>query len=290
VIKWPERALRSMPAFFQEWNDLDVYIEDKRKITQNIYVELINRVGNGKFKIDRVFPLGGRKEVIEKCASDAGSSNRARLYLIDGDLGLTDGVVGPTLPQLFEHRVYCVENYLIDDTAVVEFLFEEFGDKTRAEIRSEVVFSAFEEEVHCLVDLFAMYATLRKFEPTKPSVSLGLSGLIKYDPHPHLNREAVEMRICNIYSELIRDHSQEAVFEYYLSALLRCDALPVGINVISGKDYLLTLLRHFVGRFGKIRCTSESFEIRLARNCSIERHGDFVDAINEAIGVNSLTS
>ncbi|WP_316151557.1 DUF4435 domain-containing protein [Cupriavidus sp. BIC8F] len=273
-----------MSTFFQEWNDIDVYIEDHKKITQNIYVELINRIGGGKFKIDRVFPLGGRGAVIEKCKADSQADGRPRLYIIDGDLNLICGNPQSPLPRLYEHKVYCVENILVDESAVLEFLFEEFGNESRAQVARRVDFSAYEREASCLIELFAMYATLRVFAPTAQSVSLGLSDLLEYKPTPSISIAAVEARICKLFSDLIAVHDRSQVFDAYLEMLLRCDTVAAGINVVSGKDYLLTFLRHFMGRFAKIRCSAESYEIRLAKSCELGRHSEFVEAVKGAMG------
>jgi Protein of unknown function (DUF4435) len=282
VLAWPEKALRAIPVFFRRWNDIDIYIEDTRKHTQHIYCELINKVGNGRFCVAKVFPLGHRNAVLTACKGDQKKGGRHRLYIIDGDLDLLTGESIPSLRRLYRHDVYCIENYLIDESAAVEVLYDEMADVEKPEIKKRLDFPQWEQQVECVAELFVMFALQRLFTPTKASISVGFPKIVSNTKPPSLNAKSVERLIAEIYTDLTTHHGADAVMKNLIMVHNRLAKHQPPSIVVSAKDYLVKLFRWYLAKQTKISATAKSLELRLAKACDIGKHKRFVAALEQA--------
>jgi Protein of unknown function (DUF4435) len=83
MIAYSREAEPARAYLLKSYNDIDIFVEDAS--CQNMYVKLFNRILEGKARINQVFPLHSRKNVIERCAADQGFRARKRLYIIDAD-------------------------------------------------------------------------------------------------------------------------------------------------------------------------------------------------------------
>lgn len=278
-LSWPKRALLAVPVFFRRWNDIDVYIEDSRRHTHNIYCELINRVGNGRFVVAKVFPLGGRNEVLAACRADQRRGGRPRLYVIDGDLDLLTGEPTPPLQRLFRHKAYCIENYLIDETAAIEVLYEELADDEKAAIRKRLAFDKWELHIECVTELFVMFAVQKQLAPMAASVATGFSKIVTNANPPYLNKKSVYKLIASIYDGLCATHGHDVVMPITLEIYDRLLSYTPPSLAVSGKDYLLKLFRWYIAKQTKISATAKSLELRLAKFCNIHQHIEWVTAL-----------
>jgi hypothetical protein len=123
----PSRAF-----LLRAYNDLEIYVEDVA--SQNMYVRLFNRMLDGLGTISNVFPLHDRSRVIAACQADRGGSLPKRLYVIDGDFDLLLGNSPPVLGRLYRLSVYCSENLLLSERAVLEIGAECATSTTRANL------------------------------------------------------------------------------------------------------------------------------------------------------------
>ena len=80
---YSEEGLRNRAIFIK--NDINIYIEDTGK--EYLYEEVFKRLFNGKYKINAIFSLGGKinvlKEFIRKGNKD--SKGNPNIFLLDGD-------------------------------------------------------------------------------------------------------------------------------------------------------------------------------------------------------------
>lgn len=281
-LSWSTRAIKAIPAFFRFWNDIDIYIEDQKTHTQLIYRELIKKIAADRFSVEKVFPLGNREAVIAACKSDQGTGGRARLYVIDGDLNLLTGAQAPRIRRLFQHSVYCVENYLISELAVIELLYEELAHKDKATIKSELAFSTWVNEVLCLTDLFKMFAVQRILTPSAISVGAGIGGLLAKSNPPSVDRNLVRDEVKRIYKDLCTEKGKSVVDATLLLVTEKLSGFKDQFAAISGKDYLMKALRWQIHKTAKIKGSRESVELRLARHCNIRTHKDFTKAVESA--------
>lgn len=280
--KWPFRARKARAHFLKKWNDIDIFIEDGSAYSQKIYKELINRIGHGCFQVHQVFPLGNKTEVIRACSKDQ-TNERPRLYVIDGDLDLLQGSSSPDLRHLFRHPVYCLENYLFDEQAVMEILYEEIPEADWPEISHKLDFENFENELEFLIYLFAMFALMGFYAPSSKTVSLGITAFVsEVDARQKLNHDKINTFIQNEYLKICEAHGESNIWGDLLAIMDRLLQVPRPLDLVSGKDFLMPALRWRFNQLCKLKASSHSLYIRLARHSSPDRYAGFAQAVKSA--------
>ena len=123
VIAYSADAEQARAYLLRAYNDIDIFVEDTT--CQNMYARLLNRMLEPKGKrIGQVFPLHSRENVIEYCRADPNPRGRPRLYIIDADQDLILGRPAPRLKNLYRLKVYCSENLLLSEHAIVTIATE----------------------------------------------------------------------------------------------------------------------------------------------------------------------
>src|SRR5579883_2328839 len=123
-----ERLVSSKSAraiLLEDYNDLDVYVEDTSDGYRKIYKELLNKVFDGQLTIQHILPIGDRNQVIQECYKNQIPNGRKKIFIVDGDLYLLNNTNIINLNGLYVLPRYCIENYLLDETAIVEVYYEE---------------------------------------------------------------------------------------------------------------------------------------------------------------------
>ncbi len=176
-----ERTIKGKKAksvFFQKFNDIDIYVEDTSKGSKKFYNVLLSRVLSEKYKISTVFPLGNKDAVIKECQND-NDFKRLKLYIVDGDLDLLLNNNKNNLNRLYVLKRYCIENYLIDEEAIIALLHEEDLQQTVDKIEKLFDYQAWlKENELALFDLFLLYAISKKYSLEIPTVSYPVNQLV----------------------------------------------------------------------------------------------------------------
>lgn len=264
---WSDRAKKSVSLFFRKWNDIDIYVEDKSFSTLKVYNEILNRISNGKYRIERVFPLGPKHKVVEACRNHDPSRGREALYIIDGDLDLLIGGKIAEDDRLYIQTRYCLENFLIDENAMAEIIYEEDPEITKEDALTKICFTEYKNEVNCLMDLFVVFATMRKFLPGVKSVGNGLSGFISGGKTPALDPEKVHCYISEMRNVMCEIYGAEAIIGEESAISERATADNRALVYVSGKDFLLPAFIMHVRKKHKIHSTNEAIKVRLAKHC-----------------------
>lgn len=276
-----ERALKSKSAVSvlnEDFNDIDVYVEDTAAESKKIYAEILSRIFENRFKIDNVIPLGGSNQVIKQWrANKKVIDGRPKVYLIDGDYHLLNGSLKEKLSEdetnnhkgLFILPRYCIENYLVDVEAFVEIIYEENLHDDRKKINENLKFEFWISENNILTDLFIYNSICVNFKiKTKTS---------KYKYHSLLSEKAgicCKTLVSNRIEELkklihLKDKKIDIVAEYKKrKELLKNNFLVIA----TGKDYLYPLVKKYIcdkyAHFGSI--SDNSLKVRLAKICNID--------------------
>lgn len=253
--------------FFEAFNEIDIYIEDTGSSTKKLHSIIWARCLEGRLKVRDVFPLGGREAVLKRCRGDAKATNRPRIYVIDGDLTLLYGKQTPKIDRLIALPSYCVENFLIDEAAALQLLFEEDPVRPKDQIAIRLQFSQWLSRNRALlVRLFAAYATVHWVNPSLKTVALGISGLMK-DETGFVCRRKVRTRIEQLVSQLEGVHDRRAV-RLKMASILRhlrsSRKSRILQTYVSGKDYLLPLMVRHMKSIAPIRSDRDVIANRLA--------------------------
>lgn len=268
----------------QQFNDLDVYVEDQ--CAQNVYVHLINRALAGRKRITSVFPLGGRRQVVAACAADQGKGGRRRLYLIDGDLDLLAGRRAPRLNRLHRLATYCIENILCDSEALLDLAQEAESSTPRDVIKKRLSLEPLlDEHVRVLLPLFVAYALIHYFGIGLQTAGYHIGRLATNTNRPlTLDKRKVRGRT----SELLTATKSFVTHSKYRPVRNRVVRRALGSiyqkRFISGKQMLVLLRTQLEVQCG-LRDTEDSVRVRLSRTAQLANYPEFVRAVCGAAGI-----
>lgn len=271
MIKYSEKVRKTVALFFHPFNDIDVFVEDINDHT--FYKTLLSRLTNEQYKIERIITLGGRLNVIDTCKNDQTDGGRPRIYIIDGDLNLLIEAPIPKLKRLYCLDVYCIENYLIDEGAALQVLFENDGRRDREELRKLLDFENWLSSSNELVNLFIVFGVAKKLNSSFATVSMGVSRILKNLPKgPILDIRKLTALKEQIKNALIKEYGLETVtiIEKELTTKWLCIRENI-LKIVSGKDFLLPLLRHRMNTIVRDEYPINSLRLRLALWCSTSR-------------------
>lgn len=280
MIRYNDKVLKTIPLFFRHYNDVDVYVED---INDKVfYKELFSRLVKDQFKIVSVFPLGGRQNILEQCKMDQRDGGRPRIYLVDGDFDLILGENYPCLKRLFRLKRYCIENYLINEEAIVQVLYENSGELDRKEINRRLQFKTWlHKHSKALIELFITFACAKKLCPSLATVSLGLSQMLQNTSKgPILDIDKVNYVRNQIRTQLISLSSEKTIKEYEKKLHSKWNYSPETVcTIVSGKDYLLPMVIFKMKSIVNFQYTTRTTRFRLALHCSTDQFEDLINAL-----------
>lgn len=277
----PERTVQASSAksvFFEEINDIDIYIEDTAFGYSKLFCILFSRVFDGQYRVGKVFPLGGRKAVLNEHA--ANKSNRPSVYIIDGDLFLLTGDVVSNERGLFKFPYYCVENVLCDNESLLTIMDEE--DPERDLYKLDVLFDYnkwFVSNEGKLFSLFIEYGVSMLLNPQETTVGFKVSDLVSCNKG-ELDEGKLLKRIEGLRDSSILNSSFNEYKEVRSKVLqnFECSGLNK-LDVVSGKDYLFPLLKTRAKSIVRTKIPDLNFKIRLAKICNIDRLVSAIDYV-----------
>jgi hypothetical protein len=278
-----ERRIAAKSAssiFYEDYNDIDVYIEDTAEGYRKLFKEILNKALNGQFSIEQVFPIGNSSQVIEECEKNQAPSERKKLYIIDGDLVLLNGWTREDLKGLFILPRYCIENYLIDEQAIYQVAYEEDSEIDMDKIKELLDFQSWLNlnETH-LVNLFIIYAICFRYLPHQQTVGFKVKSLCSSNTGIVCPTK-VETRIIELKDKLINLFGEEKLNHEIAITNERIknkgDRL---VRYVSGKDYLLPLLITRLQSFMRFSSNSTLIRIRLAMKSDVSELNNIVTYI-----------
>lgn len=262
-------AKSAASVFFEERNSIDIFIEDTAPGYSKLFQELFKRVFLAEYKIEKVFPLGTRQNVIDECRKGT-INNRPSLYIVDGDLYLLNNKDTTKLAGLFTLPRYCIENFLFDENAIAEVLDEEDHEKDSETLRREFNFQEwYKSNNELLMDLFKEYAVSNLIHPSMQTVGYKMTNLVASNKGV-VDRVKVENRITLLREAAIKEVGRSEydkainIVEGNILSNEKCM-----LKYVSGKDGLMPL---FMARFKSIVSTKAqniNIRIRLAMKCDI---------------------
>lgn len=270
MINWGKSS-NNIGYFYINLQDINIYVEDTAKGSEATYKALISNLFPEK-KIRNIISLGGRAQVIETCK--AKKNTLKELYLIDGDLNLLYEPI-MKINGLFNSSVYCIENYMIDETAL-SVILEETLVLDPEVAKTNLVWSDFVLSMkNAFLEVFIIYAvshslesgekTIKRFNPTT-----WIDHSVKRGEYKGPNQEVIDNSISELKDRLIEIYGVEVINEKIKRIKESISNLEdeVILNFISGKNYLLPFLSNYLCSkgtpFGAIPL--ESLKYRLIKN------------------------
>lgn len=140
---YPKYNLKSklgVSLLYRKWNDIEVFIEDET--CSNMWVNIINKTLKNIAIIQTVTQLGSKHEVIKACKEDD-DFDYPKVYIIDGDF---DFIFNHSTKnkRLFQLNVYCIENLLFSEKAILEIIFrlKSNSNTPKKELKDDLNFSS----------------------------------------------------------------------------------------------------------------------------------------------------
>ncbi|MEZ8084445.1 DUF4435 domain-containing protein [Vibrio sp. 10N.261.52.C2] len=270
-----ERSIAARSArskFFEEVNDIDIFVEDTALGYEKLLSTIFSRKFTGQFRVDKVFPLGSRKEVIKNFQENIESITRPTLYVVDGDLFILTGDTIENKNGFYKFPFYCFENLLCEKNAIIDILDEEEIILFKDELIEKFDFDNWERNnLNLLFDLFIVYAVSMKLKPTVQTVAYEVKNLVQ-DGFGNLSKEKVEARIESINHDLKTEFGTE-VFNSTRDIILTrfAESGCSKLDVVSGKDYIFPLLKVKSRSTVKTSMSDLNFKMRLAMKTPLDR-------------------
>lgn len=268
----PERSNTAKSAksvFFEDVNDIDIYIEDTANGYKKLFSIMFSRVFLEKYRVGNVFPIGDRKSVLKQHEKHV-STGRPSIYIIDGDLFILAGEEIINTSGLFKLPFYCVENLLCDSEAIIDLFDEEDPIKNRAEIQEKFDYPTWvNDNCTMLFDLFIEYAISFKVNPSAQTVAYSVKNIVSSGNGDvcatKINQRIKELQLASIgiIGEEMYAKEKDSVLTNY--ALAGIDPL----DVVSGKDYLFPLLKMRAKSVVKTTIPDINLKMRLAKKCNL---------------------
>lgn len=264
------------PLFYKKFNSVDVFVEDSDRGHSEFYSTLLSRLIDSKCKIHKIFPLGGRDNLIKAC-EHYNSKNKTKLkrtlFIADGDLNLILRKKEPQLKNLVVLNVYCIENYLVDKRAIIEIVHDTDGTISRENIKKRLEYDKWTNELLDFIDLFIVYAISHANSMGYAFISCNkILSQSKRKAPAEIDRGKIKTEIKNFEKQIkIRMLTKEFNAEKKkLNNRWRKNKTNV-LKIVSAKKYLLPLLRHKINSIAKYNSNNYSLKIRLAKNCSLSK-------------------
>lgn len=184
-LVYSQEGLRNRSIFYNQ--DINIFVEDTNK--EYLYEEILKRLLGDKYKIETVYPLGGKNKVLSEYIrqGEVNKDGTPNLFLVDGDFDkyinyklvkrgdykgskesdeeLSQFVRGKIIESdsVIYLETYNIENYFIDENAVKKYI-KGVIQKTDSELKTIFNFNYWRNRVvNESKDLFVIYCYIAKY-------------------------------------------------------------------------------------------------------------------------------
>ena len=240
-VVYPDGVAPALGHLYSSRNEIEVFVEDTAN--RNVWRNILKKFLPEGVAFTDPIPLGGRPRVLEECRRDQREDGRRKLYIIDADLDILQGTRKPNLKHLYRLRGYCVENYLIQESALVKVAQILDPDVSEEDARNRLDFSSWKERnQEPFKQLFVCYATVNRIDERHQTVGHWIGHVSRPAPLFEDLCPQKTNRRCRELIRLVRaDFPKAEVRATYDAVLQRAKSKDFMIYV-SGKDGLLNRL------------------------------------------------
>ena len=262
--------LLAVDVFYDQFNDVNFYIEDSEQ--EELYFEILSKIFPGT-KLRKIFPLGGKKNVIDEAQLASRRKKRKKcVFIVDKDFDdLLGKIVG--IKNLFYLSHYCIENYFLEEEAIVNFVVSQRPRLKRSTVKTTLQSSkVLRDAVKQLHPLFILFLVVQKKQlRNMENVGMPVERFFKDqvdstidDAKIELYKRAVLAKIAAGGNLIDLEKEVRRAERIMLPGLRR---LPLGQH-ISGK-YLAKIIYCKLGStFGVRGISFDAYCYQLAHHCS----------------------
>lgn len=274
-------------VFYEGFNDFDIYIEDTAPGYAKIVASMFSRAMSSNISLDKVFPLGQRGDVIDAARIRKGSGNlRPAVYVVDGDLYMLAGEREVLPSNVVVLPRYCIENFMLDESAFVEIMDEEHCTLENKQLKQKLDFAGWiARSTDALSGLFKVFAAAHHLCSGIPTVSRGYGAVYSG------TLGEVDLAKCNAIAQEIKDLLiQEKGAEAVASALEyveeKVDSSKCFVRTyVSAKDFTLPLALLRMKAIAPTKIPHINLKLRIAKKCNVSSFDDVVRQISEIVSM-----
>lgn len=275
MIDRSDSAKYAKAKFYETFNDIDVFVEDTASESRKVYVEILSRVLGKNVLISQVFPIGSKPTVVKRCKADQGARAKPAVYIVDGDYDCVEGQA-EEVPRLYRLKRYCIENYLIDPSAVIDVMSDDSLDDDVIAIASKLQLEQWLDRLApSLSSIVVAQMASNKKQCDMPTVRIELSR-VQGEFRDHID-PAKSSALVGEYREALDARWGTGTFDQLTASFRSTLALAddqIFLRHMSGKALLMPLLRSRLKRRLGVEVDYPRFRVRLARRCNVSDLSD----------------
>ncbi|WP_457329752.1 DUF4435 domain-containing protein [Rhizobacter sp. P5_C2] len=279
-IDVPTRSVEGLAALdvmYAEFNDVNFYVEDEDQ--ENLYLTVIRKMLPDS-RISKIFPLGGKKQVLDHAGDPVNApSGKRSIYILDKDF---DDLLGQMVffDNVFYLDRYCIENYLIEESAVIDIVIESYPKLKPEEVEAQLQFKKFfSDSLGNLARLFYLFYLVQRHGLGIRNCKCAVEEFAGANCRWKILEEKIsdyEEKVCRIAIERKMFASTDDMNDWIKGGF---DPGVFADENISGK-FLLALVHNYIAHHFSVKgLTHESFAYRLARNGTLRSLAKFAQEI-----------
>lgn len=273
----------ALDLFYVEFNEVNFYFEDQDQ--ENLYEEIIKNLFP-ELKYSRVFPLHGKTSVLTHARQSKTDNNiKNPIYIVDKDF---DDLLGVMIndDRIFYLDRYCIENYLLDESALVKVLIETYPKAKKDEIKKKINLPQFyAASMDSLLPLFKLFYAVQK-------LGLGLKNCSAKPEEFTLKGKpwSIDPEKIEKYFELLKTTTQNKKLNPPLTDPFNdfrtklCNTIP-SESLVSGKFIAAVMFHYIKSKYSLGSISFESFIYRTAKNHDYSNFNSIVQRVRTHLGV-----
>jgi len=257
--------LQGQDILFDQFNEVNFYVEDTD--LEQLYFQILKKIFP-TIRIEKIFPLNGKKNVIDGAKENR--NDKKRIYIVDKDFDDLHERI-ESIDNLFYLDRYCIENYLFEEISILEFVVSENPKIKHQEFNQLYnVDQRVSDILEKLIYINSLFFVVQKFGLPFENSSLHIDCFLQKN----------KVEICQNKLRSYKEKLQKFIDENDLTIDIE-NAIESNIedwkakgiieNNICGKDILYILLHDLKKEF-KIRKLPDHYSAcyRLAKECRFE--------------------
>lgn len=253
-------------VFYYQFNDISFYIEDK--FQENFFLCILRNLFPD-IRIEKIFPLNGKKNVIEQ--SQQNLPDKKKVYIVDKDFDdLLDKIVDS--PNLFYLDKYSIENYLFEEESIIQYIIGEKPQISRLDIADSFNLSyCLELMTNNIIRVVKLHVVTQANDLELVNVDLGHERFVKLQNGTFVPDESQ----INDYEARIAGKLSQKDGRYSISGRINkifnnsfFNNLEIRLKHIPGK-YIVKMLKNYIEKtFQLPQRNATSFCYRIADKCN----------------------
>ena len=264
--EYSDSANEALDIFYVGINEVNIYFEDADQ--ENLYEQIVKKTVRNK-KIARIFTLGGSSACLSHKSDPANEQIKNRFYVLDKDFTDILGTQDQDDNVIYLDR-FCIENYLMETTAIIEFVVECLPKEKATEIKSKLEIDSYIEEISdCARDIFKKFLLCQvKGLPVK-NTSLSAENFATHDKGWYFCEDLISNYDGKITTALQQMGFSADIVEN-LSDKIFDDFDRSSFHSVTSGKFIMSLIFHRI----KLKYTIGSvnfysFLYRVAKNCEM---------------------